>query len=154
MGYRFGATGYGRWVKGRRFRPANGLSPIAYRLLRSEAGFTILELMIVVTIAGILLTLAEPSFSNTIIKAREASLKQNLFTMRDVIDQYRADTGKYPPTLADLKSVGYLKRMPFDPFTKSDNTWQEIQDQAEGGVFDIHSGSDLVGSNSVPYNQW
>lgn len=119
-----------------------------------EAGFTILELMIVVAIAGILLTLAEPSFSNTIIKAREASLKQNLFTMRDVIDQYRADTGKYPPALADLKSGGYLKRMPFDPFTKSDSTWQEILDQSEGGVFDIHSGSDLVGSNGVPYNQW
>lgn len=130
------------------------LSPIAYRLLRHEAGFTILELMIVVTIAGILLTLAEPSFSNTIIKAREASLKQNLFTMRDVIDQYRADTGKYPSTLVDLKSVGYLKRMPVDPFTKSDNAWQEIQDQAEGGIFDVHSGSDLVGSNGVPYNQW
>ena len=119
-----------------------------------EAGFTILELMIVLTIAGILLTLAEPSFSNTIHKAREASLKQNLFTMRDVIDQYRADTGKYPPALADLKSTGYLKRIPFDPFTKSDGTWQEIPDQAEGGVFDVHSGSDLVGSDGVPYNQW
>ena len=154
MGYRFRATGYGRWVMGRRFRPADGLSPITYRLLRSETGFTILELMTVVTIAGILLTLAEPSFSNTVIKAREASLKQNLFTMRDVIDQYRADTGKYPSTLADLKSVGYLKRMPVDPFTKSDNTWQEILDQAEGGIFDVHSGSDLVGSNGVPYNQW
>ena len=154
MGYRFRATGYGRWVMGRRFRPADGLSPITYRLLRSETGFTILELMTVVTIAGILLTLAEPSFSNTVIKAREASLKQNLFTMRDVIDQYRADTGKYPSTLADLRSVGYLKRMPVDPFTKSDNTWQEILDQAEGGIFDVHSGSDLVGSNGVPYNQW
>ena len=119
-----------------------------------EGGFTILELMIVVTIAGILLTLAEPSLSNTIVKAREASLKQNLFTMRDVIDQYRADTGKYPPTLAELKSVGYLKRTPIDPFTKSENTWQEIQDQAEGGIFDVHSGSDLVGTNGVPYNQW
>jgi general secretion pathway protein G len=121
---------------------------------RREAGFTILELMIVLTIAGILLTFAEPSFSKTIHKAREASLKQNLFTMRDVIDQYRADTGKYPPSLADLHTAGYLKRVPFDPFTKSDKTWQEILDQAEGGVFDVHSGSDLVGSDGVPYNQW
>ena len=146
MGYRQNT----RSEKGPPHRP----SPIAYHLLRSQAGFTILELMTVVTIAGILLTLAEPSFSNTVIKAREASLKQNLFTMRDVIDQYRADTGKYPSTLADLKSVGYLKRMPVDPFTKLDNTWQEILDQAEGGIFDVHSGSDLVGSNGVPYNQW
>lgn len=129
-------------------------SPIAYRLLRSQAGFTILELMIVLTIAGILLTLAEPSFSKTVYKAREASLKQNLFTMRDVIDQYRADNGRYPPTLADLKSAGYLKRIPIDPFTRSASTWQEILDQADGGVFDVHSGSDLVGSDSVPYNQW
>lgn len=121
---------------------------------RSETGFTIIELMMVLTIVGILLALAEPSFSNTIHKAREASLKQNLFTMRDVIDQYRADTGKYPPTLADMKSAGYLKRIPFDPFTKSTSTWQEILDQAEGGVFDVHSGSDLVGSDGVPYNQW
>lgn len=122
--------------------------------LTDEAGFTILELMIVLTIAGILLTLAEPSFSSTIHKAREASLKQNLFTMRDVIDQYRADTGKYPPALDDLKSAGYLKRIPIDPFTRSTSTWQEILDQTEGGVFDIHSGSDLVGSDGVPYNQW
>ncbi len=119
-----------------------------------ETGFTILELMVVLTIAGILLTLAEPSFSNTIHKAREASLQQNLFTIRDVIDQYRADTGKYPPTLADLKSSGYLKRIPMDPFTKSTSTWQETLDQADGGVFDVHSGSDLVGSDGVPYNQW
>ena len=124
------------------------------REARGEAGFTILELMIVLTIAGILLTLAEPSFSNTIAKAREASLKQNLFTMRDLIDQYRADNGKYPPALADLKSAGYLKRIPVDPFTKSATTWQEILDEAEGGVFDVHSGSDLVGSDGSPYNQW
>ena len=122
--------------------------------MRGQAGFTIIELMMVLTIVGILLSLAEPSFSNTIHKAREASLKQNLFTMRGVIDQYRADTGKYPPALADLKSAGYLKRIPFDPFTKSDGTWQEILDQADGGVFDVHSGSDLVGSGGVPYNQW
>ncbi len=122
--------------------------------MRGKAGFTIIELMMVLTIVGILLTLAEPSFSNTILKAKEASLMQNLFTLRDVIDQYRADVGKYPPTLADLKSAGYLKRMPIDPFTKSDGTWQEILDQAEGGVFDVHSGSDLVGSNGMPYNQW
>lgn len=120
----------------------------------NDSGFTILELMTVLVIAGILVTLAEPSFSNTILKAREASLKQNLFTMRDVIDQFRADTGKYPPSLADLKSAGYLKRVPYDPFTKSTSTWQEILDQAEGGVFDVHSGSDLVGTDGVPYNQW
>jgi len=121
---------------------------------RGEAGFTILELMAVLAIIGILVSLAEPSFSHTILKAREAGLKQDLFTLRDVLDQYRADTGKYPPALADLKSSGYLKRIPVDPITRSDKTWQEILDQAEGGVFDVHSGSDFVGSDGVPYNQW
>jgi general secretion pathway protein G len=98
--------------------------------------------------------LAEPSFVGSVVKAKEAALKQNLFAMRDVIDQYKADRGKYPPTLVDLKEAGYLKRVPMDPFTKSDGTWQEILDQAEGGVFDVHSGSDLVGLEGTPYNQW
>lgn len=140
-------------ARGTRHEARDGTRSLTHRV-RGQAGFTILELMIVLTIAGILLTLAEPSFSHTIHKAREASLKQNLFTIRDVIDQYRADTGKYPPALADMKSAGYLKRIPIDPFTRSTSTWQEILDQAEGGVFDVRSGSDLVGSDGVPYNQW
>lgn len=121
---------------------------------RSEHGFTILELMIVVTIAGILVMLAEPSFTGAATKAREATLKQNLFTMRDVIDQFKADRGKYPATLVELKELGYLKRIPMDPFTKSDSTWQEIPDETDGGVFDVHSGSDLVALDGTPYNQW
>lgn len=120
-----------------------------------ERGFTILELMIVVSIAGILVMLAEPSFVGSVVKAREAALKQNLFAMRDVIDQYKADRGKYPPTLVELKEAGYLKRVPVDPFTKSDTSWQEIPDQADGGVFDVHSGSDLVSPlDGTSYNQW
>lgn len=119
-----------------------------------QAGFTILELMIVVAIAGILITLAEPSYHQSVIKAREAALKQNLFSMRDVIDQYRADRNSYPPTLEDLVSAGYLKRIPYDPFTKSDSSWQLIYDETDGGIFDVHSGSDLVALNGTPYNQW
>lgn len=113
-----------------------------------------MELMLVVTIAGILVTLAEPWFQGSILKAREAALKQNLFTLREVLDQYKADRGKYPANLAELKTVGYLRRLPIDPFTKSDATWQEILDQAEGGIFDVHSGSPLVGSDGTPYNLW
>ncbi len=108
----------------------------------------------VLAIAGILVTLAQPSFQRSIVKAREASLKQSIYTMRDVIDQYRADHGKYPPTLADLASAGYLRRIPIDPFTKSDGTWQEILDDTDGGIFDVHSGSDLVALNGTPYNYW
>lgn len=128
---------------------------MAHSLKRSDRGFTILELMIVVSIAGILVMLAEPSFVGAVVKAREAVLKQDLFTIRDVIDQYKADRGKYPPTLVELKEAGYLKRVPVDPFTKSDTSWQEIPDQADGGVFDVHSGSDLVSPlDGTPYNQW
>ena len=136
------------------FRRSN-LSPKAHRPSPAQGGFTIVELMIVVTIAGILVMLAEPSFTGAATKAREAALKQNLFTMRDVIDQFKADRGKYPPTLADLNSAGYLRRIPVDPFTRSDSTWQEILDEADGGVFDVHSGSDLVSPlDGTPYNQW
>ncbi len=119
-----------------------------------ESGFTLVELMIVLTIAGILLALAEPSFLHAIIRAREAALTQSLYTMRDVIDQHRADRGKYPATLAALVETGYLRRIPVDPFTRTDTTWQEILDDTEEGVFDVHSGSDVVASNGTPYNEW
>lgn len=129
-------------------------SPLAPRLVPGEKGYTIVELMMVVTIVGILATLAQPSFHQSIIKARESALKQNLFTMRDVIDQYRADKGIYPPALADLKTAGYLKNVPIDPFTRSAGTWQEMPDQTEGGISDVRSGSPLVGSDGTAYNQW
>ena len=123
--------------------------------LRDSAGFTLLEMMVVVSIVGILATLAVPNYTYTVVKAREAALKQGLFVMRDVIDQYRADRGKYPPALTDLSAAGYLRSLPTDPFTKSTSTWQEIPDQAEGGIFDVHSGSTLVSvSDGKPYNEW
>ncbi len=110
--------------------------------------------MIVVTIVGILATLAVPSYHVSVLKAREAALRQDLFTMRDVLDQYRADKGRYPDGLGEVVSEGYLRTLPVDPFTRSSSTWQEIMEPTEGGVFDVYSGSDLVGSNGVPYNQW
>ena len=81
-------------------------------------------------------------------------MKQSLYTMRDVIDQYKADQGVYPPALEDMASAGYLRRIPEDPFTRSDGTWQEIIDETDGGIFDVHSGSDLVALDGTPYNQW
>ena len=119
-----------------------------------ERGFTLLELMSIVTIVGILVTMAVPSYQSSVVKAREAVLMRDLFTIRDLLDQHRADKGKYPDSLTDLAKVGYLRTMPMDPFTRSASTWQEIIETTEGGVFDIHSGSDLVGTNGVPYNQW
>lgn len=122
--------------------------------LSSSHGFTIIELMIVVTIVGILATLAVPSYHAAIMKAKEGALRQDLFSIRDVIDQHRADKGKYPETIQALVSAGYLRRVPTDPITGASSSWQEMVDEVEGGMVDVFSGSELVGSNGVPYNQW
>ncbi len=122
--------------------------------ISSPRGFTIIELMIVVTIVGILATLAVPSYHAAIIKAKEGALRQDLFSLRDVIDQHRADKGKYPESIEALVSAGYLRRVPTDPITASTSSWQEMVDQGEGGMVDVFSGSELVGTNGVPYNQW
>jgi len=110
--------------------------------------------MIVVTIIGILATLAIPSYQAAVVKAKESALRQNLFSIRDVIDQHRADKGKYPETIQSLVGAGYLRRVPTDPITGNTTSWQEMVDQTDGGVIDVFSGSDLVGTNGIPYNQW
>ena len=117
-------------------------------------GFTLIELMIVVSIVGILATIAVPSYQSSLIKARETVLRQDLFTLRELLDHHRADKGKYPPSLEDLVTVGYLRTLPKDPFTNSSSSWQQIIEPTEGGIFDVYSGSDFVGTNGTPYNQW
>jgi len=127
---------------------------VTHMPLQDQRGFTLLELSIAMSIAMILVTLAYPSFTQSVVKAREAALKQNLFVIRDVIDQFRADKGNYPESLADLVTEGYLKQMPMDPITKSNETWQEIPEEEEGGIFDVRSGSELASREGTPYNQW
>ena len=117
-------------------------------------GFTLLELMIVVSIIGILATLAVPSYHSSVLKAKEAALRQDLSTLRDVLDQHKADQGKYPPSLSALVSTGYLRGIPKDPFTGATTTWQEIQDPIEKGVIDVFSGAEFVGTDGNPYNRW
>ena len=122
--------------------------------LSDARGFTLIELLIVVSIVGILATLAAPSYQASVVKAREAALRQDLFTMRDVLDQHRADQGKYPSSLQALVGAGYLRAIPKDPFTNSATSWQEMTDITEGGIFDVFSGSEFVGTNGSPYNRW
>ena len=122
--------------------------------VRGAQGFTLLELMIVVSIIGILATLAAPSYQSSVVKAKEAALRQDLTTVRDVLDQHKADRGKYPPSLSALVSAGYLRAIPKDPFTGGTTTWQEMTDPVDGGVGDIFSGAEFVGTNGTPYNHW
>ncbi len=121
---------------------------------RNARGFTLIELMIVVAIVGILATIAVPSYQASLIKARETVLRQDLFTLRELLDHHRADKGKYPSSLDSLVTAGYLRALPRDPFTSMPNSWQQIIEPTEGGIFDVYSGSDLVGTNGIPYNQW
>ncbi len=116
--------------------------------------------MIVLSIMGILLTIAEPSLKQTIIRARESVLKEDLFHMREAIDQYYADNGKYPDQLTQLINTedpakSYLRSIPRDPFTGADD-WITVapQEGTEGGVFDVHSASPLVALDGSAYNTW
>ncbi len=125
----------------------------------SNRGFTLLELMIVMAIMGILITIAQPNLKQSIVRAREAVLREDLFQIRDALDQYYADNGKYPGQLADLinlseKTKSYLRSIPKDPFT-GDTNWITISlESEEGGVFDVHSSSPLVGTDGTAYNTW
>jgi general secretion pathway protein G len=124
-----------------------------------ERGFTLLELMIVMAILGILITIAQPNLKSSIIRAREAVLREDLFQLRDAIDQYYADNGKYPAQLSDLvnpseKSKSYLRELPKDPFTAAPDWITVALDGDDGGVFDVHSASSLVALDGTAYNTW
>ena len=128
---------------------------------RSEGGFTLIELIIVMTIIAILASIAIPSYMGAIKSAKEAVLKEDLHVMRNAIDSYTMDKGKAPQSLDDLVQTGYLKSIPTDPITHSTETWvtntddtlQSIE-QSEPGIDDVHSGSQENGSDGQPYTSW
>jgi len=127
------------------------------RPLSNPSGFTLLELMVVVSIVGILVTLAVPSYRMSVLKAKEAVLRDDLFVLRDQMDKYYADHGTYPPQLQELVDKEYLRKIPVDPFTDNSDSWVEVfATGADGtsGVYDVHSGSDRVALNGTPYNEW
>jgi len=129
--------------------------------VRRLRGFTFIELMVVLTIIVVLVTMAIPIYQKSIIRAKESVLKNNLFTIRTVIDNYTYDKQKAPQALRDLVTEGYLRDVPMDPMTGSNQTWKTILEdstqsvnQSEPGIFDIRSGSDKIGLDGTPYSDW
>ena len=131
----------------------------------SSRGFTLIELMIVISIILILVSVALPAYNRSILRARESVLRQNLFTLRSLISQYTLDKQKAPQALDDLITGGYLKQVPTDPMTGRNDTWAVDEesdtimslDQQQGdepGIYDVHSGSSAIGSDGTAYNTW
>ncbi len=124
----------------------------------NQGGFTFVEIMIVLAVIGILVTMAQPSFSTSVWRAREATLQEDLFIFRDVIDQYYADQEEYPPTLEALVEMRYLRKIPKDPITATHDTWLVVYATnelgEEAGIFDVKSGSDMIATDGTPYAEW
>jgi general secretion pathway protein G len=128
---------------------------------RWQWGFTLIELMVVMAIISVLLAIALPIYQKSIVRAKESVLRNNLFTLRSMIDEYTIDKQKAPETLQDLVSQGYLRQIPQDPITGSDQTWKLIMEDAPiggsnnpPGIFDVRSGSDKTGLDGTPYADW
>jgi general secretion pathway protein G len=132
------------------------------RRARSTAnGYTLIELLIVLAIIGLLVSIALPRYQYARERAREAVLRENLTRLRELLDQYKSDKGKYPTSLRTLVDEGYLRKMPVDPITGREDTWEEIPEEAvegtdptlQSGIWDVKSGAVGTTMDGVPYNE-
>ncbi|MBV9760795.1 MAG: type II secretion system protein [Acidobacteriaceae bacterium] len=130
-------------------------------LIRAARGFTLIELMVVMAIISVLLAIALPIYQKSIVRAKESVLRNNLFQIRMMIDEYTIDKQKAPDSLQDLVSDGYLRQIPLDPITGSTDTWRVIMEDtpvggstSSPGVFDVRSGSDKTALDGTAYSDW
>jgi general secretion pathway protein G len=138
------------------------LTELVFRGRREgQAGFTIIELMVVMSLIVVLATIGLAQYRTSVVRAKEAVLKEDLFRMRDAIDQYYADKNKYPPALEDLVTDGYLRQIPKDPITDSASTWHATPAEpdpnnpiSDPGIFDVKSGSDATALDGTRYAEW
>ena len=128
---------------------------------RLAEGFTLVELLVVMTIVIVLTAVALVQYTNSVTRAKEAVLKEDLFLMRKAIDEYYADKNKYPASLQALAEEKYIRAVPVDPFTNSADTWQEETAEpdprnpgADLGISDVKSGSDQMSLDGRPYSEW
>ena len=134
---------------------------IRHSPLTGNSGFTLVELLIVISLISILAAMGLVQYRNSVMSAKEATLHTDLFRMRDAIDQYYADKGKYPSSLDSLVSEGYLRKVPEDPITKSSDSWQTVPAEpdpnnpgAEAGVYDVKSGAQGTALDGSSYSEW
>ena len=134
---------------------------MAARHKNRNRGFTLIEMLIVISLVMILVAIAVPNYQRTIMRAKESVLKQDLFQLRSLISQYTLDKQKAPQALDDLITAGYLKQIPIDPMTNARDTWTVDQedtllsvDQQEPGISDVHSGSNAISSDGTAYSTW
>jgi general secretion pathway protein G len=128
---------------------------------KKVAGFTLIELIIVIAIISILAAIAGANYQHSVWRAREAVLRNDLFTLRSSIDQYTLDKQKAPQALEDLATAGYIKTVPKDPITNAADTWVPVQedslmaiDQTAPGIVDVHSGSASISTDGTVYSTW
>ena len=123
---------------------------------RRASGFTLIELLVALAVIALLLSIVTPRYFGSVSKTEETVLKENLHLMRDALDKYYSDSGRYPDGLADLVSRRYLRSIPDDPITQSSATWVVLPpaDPQKGAVFDVKSGAKGAGRDGRPYEQW